>query len=94
MIRKEIIFLTGKQILLIMIIVGNALVVGFMARYHFIKTFQQQKVDLALFTEAQRNERAVKEEIRQIEGKKTWNETFYAKQFESSLDQEKEITIK
>ncbi len=79
MTRKEIIFLSGKQILLIMAIVGNALVVGFMWRYHAYKIFVQEKRDLSQFTLAQRNERTIKEEILILEGKKYWTETAYAK---------------
>ncbi len=79
MTRKEIIFLSGKQILIIMAIVGNALVVGFMWRYHAFKYFKQERKDLAEFTIAQRNERTVKEEIRNLEGAKTWSDTAYAK---------------
>lgn len=79
MARKEIVFLTGKQILAIMIIMGNALIVGFVMRYHSVETFRQADRDLATFTKAQKDEHNMKEEIIKLEDKKSWIETDYAK---------------
>lgn len=79
MTRKEIVFLSGRQILIIMIIMGNALVIGFIMRYHSYKSFLLEDADIATFTEVQKKEREVKEEIRKLEGKKYWTETEYAK---------------
>ncbi len=79
MARKEIVFLTGQQILIAMIVISNALIIGFVWRYHSYQAFKQEKQDLAIFSEAQRSERKVKEDIRILEGAKTWLETDYAK---------------
>lgn len=82
--RKEIIYLSGAQILLIMILVSNALVIGFFMRWHSYKIFRQEDADLSAFTIAQRKEHSVKESIRTKEGVLSWNETAYAKKYEWS----------
>lgn len=79
MARKEIVFLSGKQILAVMLIVGNALIIGFMMRYHSTQLFRQADNDLNTFTKAQKAEHDMKEDIIKLEGKKSWVETDYAK---------------
>ncbi len=71
--------MSGYHILAVMIIVGNLLVVGFMLRWHNAQRFIQEKRAAAVFTETLRKERELKEEIRKLEGAKTWNDTAYAK---------------
>lgn len=61
-----------------MILVGNALVIGFFMRWHSYQVFRQEDRDLAAFTIAQRKEHDVKEEIKTKEGVKSWNSTAYA----------------
>ncbi len=78
MARKEIIRLSGTHILVGMLVLGNLLVAAFIYRYHSFALFRLEEQDLATFTQAQRDERDVKEEIRKLEGKHSWNETTYA----------------
>ncbi len=78
MTRKEIIQFSGYHILIGMMIIGNLLVVGFMLRWHNGQRFAQEKRAAAVFTETLRKERELKEEIRKLEGAKTWNDTAYA----------------
>lgn len=89
MARKEIIQLSGTHILLGMMVMGNLLVAGFLLRYHSFALFRLEDRDLATFTAAQRAERDVKEDIRKLEHKLSWNETDYAKQNPWSADESK-----
>lgn len=86
--RKEIVFLSGVQILIIMVIIGNALVFGFFSRWHSQKVFKQADTDLYTFTQTQKKEHDIKEEIRILEEVKSWNETEYAKKNTWSRDTE------
>lgn len=87
MTRKEIVYLSGTHILIGMAVIGNLLVGAFLYRYHSFALFRQEERDLATFTEAQRNERDVKEAIRKLEGKRSWNETTYATKNPWSADE-------
>lgn len=78
MARKEIIQLSGTHILIAMAVIGNLLVGAFLYRYHSFALFRLEDRDLVTFTKAQRAERDVKEEIRELEHAKSWNETTYA----------------
>jgi hypothetical protein len=89
MARKEIIQLSGTHILIGMAILGNLLVAAFLYRYHSFALFRLEEQDLATFTAAQRAEREVKEDIRKLENKNSWNETTYAKKNPWSADEVK-----
>lgn len=78
MARKEIVYLTGRQILIAMILIGNAMVIGFFMRWHAYKAFRLEDADLSTFTAAQRKEHDVKEDIRKEEGVAAWNLTAFA----------------
>ncbi len=78
MARKEILQLSGTHILIAMAIIGNMLVGAFLYRYHTLAVFRLEDKDLGTFTDAQRAERDVKEEIRKLDQAKSWNETTYA----------------
>lgn len=89
MARKEIIQLSGTHILIGMALIGNLLVGAFMYRYHTLQLFRLEDRDLATFTAAQHAERDVKEDIRGLEHKKSWNETDYALKNPWSADEAK-----
>lgn len=77
--RKEIVFLSGRQILIVMLVIGNLMVVALMLRYHEMELFRLENADLNTFVSAQKKEHDVKEAIKQLDGVKSWNETAYAK---------------
>lgn len=89
MARKEIIYLSGTHILIGMAVIGNLLVGAFLFRYHSYMLFRLEDRDLGIFSQAQRDERNVKEDIRKLEHKISWNETTYAKNNPWSADEQK-----
>lgn len=89
MTRKEIVYLSGTHILIGMAVIGNLLVGAFLFRYHAFTLFQLEDRDMGIFSQAQRDERSVKEDIRKLEHKKSWNETTYAIKNPWSADEQK-----
>jgi predicted negative regulator of RcsB-dependent stress response len=77
--RKEIIQLNGLTILVVMALVANVLIVGFVYRFHQWKLFQAEKAHNIVMKELLNKEHEVKEEVTRLEGAPAWNETAYAK---------------
>lgn len=77
--RKEIIQLNGFTILMVMALIANFLIVGFVYRWHGWKLFVLQKEHYDAHTVLLQKEREVKEEVAKLEGVSTWNDTAYAR---------------
>ena len=76
--RKEIIQLNGLTILIVMSIIANVLIVGFVYRFHHCKLFQVEKAHNIVATDLIKKEHDVKDEVTRLEGAPAWNETAYA----------------
>lgn len=77
--RKEIIQLNGLTILVVMALVANFLIVGFVYRFHQWKLFTLEKAHQVHYTVLLRQEHDIKDEVVRLEGASVWNETAYAK---------------
>jgi hypothetical protein len=76
--RKEIIQLNGLTILVVMALVANFLVVGFLYRYHGHQRFLEEKRHNKTMVQLQdREEHGIKLEIIALEGAPNWNATQY-----------------
>ena len=77
--RKEILQVNGVTILLIMALIANFLIVGFIYRWHGWQSFADAKRHNVEYTLLLRESHQLKQEIIAMEGRKTWTETaFYA----------------
>ncbi|OGZ08044.1 MAG: hypothetical protein A2942_00700 [Candidatus Lloydbacteria bacterium RIFCSPLOWO2_01_FULL_50_20] len=76
--RKEIIQLNGLTILVVLALMANFLIVGFVYRWHQWKLFSLEKADQARYSELLDREHRVKNEIIELEGVSVWNDTAYA----------------
>ena len=77
--RREIIQVDGVSILLIIALVANLLVVGFIYRWHGWQSFDDAKRHNVLYTQLLWESHQLKQEIITMEGVRTWTETeFYA----------------
>lgn len=77
--RKEIIQVNGLSILIAMMLIGNLLTVGIIARYHKWQLVEQEKRDNRSFTKVLKEEHDLKLEIQRLEGAKNWVSTMYAR---------------
>ena len=75
--RKEVIQLNGLTILVVMALVANFLIVGFVYRFHQWKLFTIEKAHNRTHAELIDNEHAVKEAVTELEGARSWNDTAY-----------------
>lgn len=76
--RKEIIQLNGLTILVVMALIANFLIVGFLYRYHEHQLFAEGKRHNAAMLDLQdHKEHALKNEIVALEGAPNWNATKY-----------------
>ena len=76
--RKEIIQFSGLTILVVMVLVANFLIVGFVYRFHQWKLFTLEKAHNADYTVLIKQEHDVKDEVVRLEGVTVWNDTAYA----------------
>jgi hypothetical protein len=77
--RKEVIQLNGLTILVVMALVADFLIVGFVYRFHQWKLFTMEKAHHKSYTVLLRQEHDVKDEVVRLEGVSVWNDTAYAK---------------
>lgn len=77
--RREIIQLNGLTILVVMALVANFLIVGFVYRWHQWKLFTLEKEHQIYYSKLLKKEHDIKDEIVKIEGVSTWNDTAYAR---------------
>lgn len=76
--RKEIIQLNGLTILVVMTLIANFLIVGFLYRYHGHQRFLEEKRHNEAILDLQdHKEHALKNEIIALEGAANWNATKY-----------------
>ncbi len=76
--RKEIIQLNGLTIVVVMALIANFLVVGFLYRYHGHQHFLEEKRHNKAMVQLQdREEHGIKNEIIALEGAPNWNATKY-----------------
>lgn len=83
--RKEIVQLNGLTILVGMAIVANLLVVGFMYRWHSHQLFKQNKIHNFAYTALVKIEHDLKNEVVDLEGVSTWNDTAYVRALGKSI---------
>lgn len=76
--RREVIQLSGLTILVVMTLVANFLIVGFVYRFHQWKLFTFEKAHQATYTVLLRSEHDIKDEVVALEGVSVWNDTAYA----------------
>ncbi len=77
--RKEIIHFNGLTILVVMALIANFLIVGFVYRWHQWKLFTLEKTHSAEYTKLLKDERAVKDEVIKLEGVSAWGKTAYVR---------------
>lgn len=70
--------MNGMTILVVMALIGNFLVVGFVYRYHSMALMKLEKDHNKAYTELLAQGRKVKGEVILIEGVRTWEETAFA----------------
>lgn len=75
--RKEIIQLNGLTILVVMAVIANCLIAGFLYRYHTYEVFVENKKRNEEMLLIDTHERKLKDEIILLEGAASWNETTY-----------------
>lgn len=76
--RKEIIQLNGLTIVVVMALIANFLIVGFLYRYHGHQRFLEEKRHNREMLQLQdREEHGLKLEITKLEGAPNWNATRY-----------------
>lgn len=80
--RKEVIQLNGLTILVVMVLIANFLIVGFLYRYHGHQRFLEEKRhNQAMLELRDRKEHALKGEIIALEGAPNWNATQYMRDY-------------
>lgn len=77
--RKEVVRFSGLTILVVMVLLANFLIVGFVYRWHQWKLFTLEKAHQATYTELLNDAHAIKDEVVRLEGVSAWNETAYAR---------------
>ena len=77
--RKEIIHVNGLVILVVLALLSDALIAGFIYRWHNWELFHHNLQHQVEMKELLAAERVVKDEILVLEGVATWNETQYYK---------------
>lgn len=84
--RKEIIQLNGLTILVVMAVIANCLIAGFLYRYHTYEVFVENKKRNAEMLIIDKQERQLKDEIIALEGVSGWYETTYMHNVGSSRE--------
>lgn len=77
--RKEIIQVSGLTILVVMVLVANFLIVGFVYRWHQWKLFMFEKAHGVTYTQLLQEGHDVKDDVTRLEGVSTWNDTAYVR---------------
>lgn len=77
--RKEILQVNGLTILLVIALIANFLIVGFVYKYHGYQLFVAEKTNNENHNRLLDKERELKNEIIALEGVSSWNETQYMK---------------
>ncbi len=75
--RKEVLQLNGLTILVVITLIANFLIVGFFYRFHNYNLFVQEKKHGVEYTQHLKTQHDLHQEIANMEGVKTWNETGY-----------------
>ncbi len=75
--RKEIIQLNGFTILVVMAVIANCLIAGFLYRYHTYEIFVENKKRNREMLMLDTHERQLKDDIVALEGVANWNDTVY-----------------
>lgn len=75
--RKEIIQFNGLTILVVMAVIANLLIAGFLYRFHTYEVFVENKTHNEELRLVDLEERRHKDEITALEGASSWNETEY-----------------
>lgn len=84
--RKEIIQLNGLTILVVMALMANSLIVGFVYRWHNWKLFTLEKAHNVVYAELIQKEHDMKDEVVRLEGVSAWNDTAYVHAHGKSLN--------
>lgn len=77
--RKEIIQLSGVTILVVLVLIADFLIVGFIYRYHMHQLFLQAKIHDSEYTGLLKVQHDLHGDIIKLEGVKTWDETTYVR---------------
>ena len=77
--RKEVIKVNGLTILIVMALLANFLIVGFVYKYHNYQLFVSEKTSNYNYGKLLEKERDLKNEIIALEGVSSWGETQYMK---------------
>ncbi len=77
--RKEILQVNGLTILIVMALIANFLIVGFVYKYHNYQLFVAEKKASIEYRLLLNKEHELKSEIVALEGVSSWNETQYIK---------------
>ena len=84
--RKEIIQLSGLTILVVMVLIANFLIVGFVYRWHQWKLFTIEKAHNIVYSQLIKKEHDVKDEVTKLEGASSWNDTAYVRALGKNLN--------
>ncbi len=84
--RKEIVQLNGLTILVVMALIADFLIVGFMYRWHGHRLFAAEKIYHAEYSKLLDKEHDIKTEVVALEGAASWNETAYVRAIGKSFD--------
>lgn len=77
--RKEVIHVSGLTILVVLALLADALIAGFIYRWHNWELFDFNRTQQVEYGKLLAAERAVKDEIVKLEAVPTWNDTQYYK---------------
>ena len=77
--RKEIVQLNGVTILVVLVLIADFLIVGFIYRYHMHQLFLQAKIHDIEYTGLLKVQHDLHADIIKLEGVKTWDETEYVR---------------
>lgn len=88
--RREIIQVNGAVILIVMVILANALAIGFIDRFFHFRLFLLTRDQAIEYSEELGRVRALKNEIVRLEGAPNWNATVYVKHHPGTREHEAE----
>ena len=77
--RKEIIQVSGLSILVVMTLLGDFLIAGFIYKWHQHEVYRSEKKHLETMTDLLGEERKLKNQLVTLEGVAAWDDTSYMK---------------